>query len=58
MVLLVSFTVSNRLVERFMNKRDLSELVDSGWEVGSRSMTHTNLVNNQVCPSGNPPVVS
>jgi peptidoglycan/xylan/chitin deacetylase (PgdA/CDA1 family) len=41
------YIVSNRLKSKdFMHKRDLSELADSGWEIGSHSMTHTDLVQN------------
>jgi peptidoglycan/xylan/chitin deacetylase (PgdA/CDA1 family) len=43
------YIVANRLKAKdFMQKRELSELVDSGWEVGSHSMTHTNLVQNHL----------
>ena len=43
------YIVANRLKAKdFMHKRELSELVDSGWEVGSHSMTHTNLVQNHL----------
>jgi peptidoglycan/xylan/chitin deacetylase (PgdA/CDA1 family) len=41
------YIVSNRLKSKdFMHKRELSELSDAGWEIGSHSMTHTNLVQN------------
>jgi peptidoglycan/xylan/chitin deacetylase (PgdA/CDA1 family) len=41
------YIVANRLKAKdFMNKRELSELVDSGWEIGSHSMSHTNLVQH------------
>jgi peptidoglycan/xylan/chitin deacetylase (PgdA/CDA1 family) len=41
------YIVSNRLQsEGFLNQDHLKEIVDHGWEVGSHSMTHTELTQN------------
>jgi len=41
------YIVSNRLKsEAFLQKKQLSEMIESGWEVGSHSFSHTDLVNN------------
>ena len=41
------YIVANRLEsEGFLNKVQLQQLLDSGWEVGSHSMTHADLTQN------------
>jgi len=41
------YIVANRLKsDGFMNQKELKQLLDSGWEVGSHGMTHTELTQN------------
>lgn len=41
------YIVANRLnSDGFLNQKELQQLVDSGWEVGSHGMTHTELTQN------------
>ncbi|MFL7891007.1 MAG: polysaccharide deacetylase family protein [Anaerolineales bacterium] len=41
------YIVANRLnSDGFMHREELQELLDHGWEVGSHSMTHTELTQN------------
>jgi peptidoglycan/xylan/chitin deacetylase (PgdA/CDA1 family) len=41
------YVVANRLnAEGFLQEDELQELLDSGWEVGSHGMTHTELTQN------------
>lgn len=41
------YIVANRLEsDGFMGKKELKELIENGWEVGSHGMTHTELTQN------------
>jgi peptidoglycan/xylan/chitin deacetylase (PgdA/CDA1 family) len=43
------FIVANRLNSAgFLQEEELEELIDNGWEVGSHSMTHTDLTLDHV----------
>ena len=43
----VLYIVSNRLGSKdYLNKEEILQMVEAGWEVGNHSMSHPNLVNN------------